>query len=91
MEQAKIRNEQTMPVYPIRTVAKLTGVSEGALRAWELRYQIILPARTSGGHRLFSRSDIDRILQIKHLLQDEGLGMAGVRSVLGGQGTSNHG
>ncbi len=91
MEPAEVRDEQTMAVYPIRTVAKLTGVSEGALRSWELRYQVICPARTSGGHRLFSRSDINRILQIKHLLQDEGIGMAGVRSILAGQGTANHG
>ena len=80
-----------MPVYPIRTVAKLTGVTEGALRAWELRYGIIRPARTSGGHRLFSQSDIERILRIKHLLQDEGLGMAGVQSILAGQRETNHG
>lgn len=91
MAYSEIGDAQNLPVYPIRTVAKLTGVSEGALRAWELRYGIILPARTSGGHRLFSRSDIDRILQIKHLLQDEGLGMVGVQSVLAGQRNTNHG
>lgn len=74
--------EQGLPVYPIRTVAKLTGVSEGALRAWEIRYGVIAPARTTGGHRLFSRRDIDLIQEIKRLLHEDGLSMSGVQTML---------
>jgi MerR family transcriptional regulator, light-induced transcriptional regulator len=83
--------EQNLAVYPIRTVAKLTGVSEGALRAWEVRYGVIAPARTAGGHRLFSRHDIDTILEIQHMLHVEGLSMAGVQSVLARAAGGEHG
>lgn len=71
-----------LPVYPIRTVSKITGVSEGTLRAWEVRYGIITPARTPGGHRIFSENDIDRVLEIKRMLRVDGLSLAGVQHVL---------
>ena len=76
------KRESEVPAYPIRTVARLTGVSEGALRAWEARYGIITPARTAGGHRLFSGDDIDKIQEIKRLLHEEGMSMAGIQRML---------
>ena len=75
----RVKGESEVPVYPIRTVSRLTGVSEGALRAWEARYGIITPARTAGGHRLFSGDDIDRIQEIRRLLHEEGMSMAGIQ------------
>ena len=72
-----------LPVYPIRTVSKLTGVSEGSLRSWETRYGVITPARTGGGHRLYSENDVALIVEVKRLLHEEGLSMAGIKSVLG--------
>lgn len=74
--------DRELPVYPIRTVSKLTGVGEGTLRAWEVRYGIINPARTPGGHRLFSEKDIDKIIEIKKLLHKDGLSMAGVQKLI---------
>lgn len=71
--------DNELPVYPIRTASRLTGISEGTLRAWEVRYGIISPARTPGGHRLFSENDVDRIIEIKKLLHKDGLSMAGVQ------------
>lgn len=78
-------DRQDVPVYPIRTVARLTGVSDKALRAWEGRYGLITPARTSGGHRLFSKSDILRIKEIKKMLREDGMSMSGVRRLLEGK------
>jgi MerR family transcriptional regulator, light-induced transcriptional regulator len=71
-----------LPVYPIRTVSRLTGVSEGSLRAWEARYGLIKPARTQGGHRLYSDNDVGRVNEIKRLLHGEGLSMAGIQVVM---------
>lgn len=53
-------------LYPIREVSRLTGVNAVTLRAWERRYSLITPRRTPKGHRLYSRSDIERI---EHILQ----------------------
>jgi DNA-binding transcriptional MerR regulator len=50
---------------PIRVMAELTGVNSITLRAWERRYGLIKPLRTSSGHRLYSQADrklIEKIL-----------------------------
>lgn len=49
---------------PIRDVVRLTGVNPVTLRAWERRYALIRPLRTEGGHRLYSRQDVDTIRNI---------------------------
>lgn len=56
--------EAETELYPIRTVSTLTGVNPVTLRAWERRYGLIAPVRTGGGHRLYSRADIDSIHRI---------------------------
>ncbi|AHL32246.1 MerR family transcriptional regulator [Pseudomonas brassicacearum] len=51
-------------LFPIREVARLTGVNPVTLRAWERRYGLIQPTRTESGHRLYSLSDIDKVRSI---------------------------
>lgn len=53
--------------YKIGTIARLTGVSIHALRVWERRYQVIEPARTPGGDRLYGDEDLLRIRLLKQL------------------------
>ncbi len=55
-------------LYPIRTVATLTGVNAITLRAWERRYGLIKPKRTAKGHRLYSREEIDLINHVVALI-----------------------
>lgn len=62
-------------LYPIRTVAALTGINAVTLRAWERRYGLIRPRRTPRGHRLYSRQDIERIQRTVELL-DRGLAIS---------------
>lgn len=68
-------------LYPIRTVATLTGVNPITLRAWERRYGLINPVRTESGHRLYTRDDIDLIHRIVALL-DKGVAISQVRHAL---------
>jgi methanogenic corrinoid protein MtbC1 len=49
-----------------------TGIKPDTLRAWERRYGLPHPVRTSGGHRLYSQSDIEMIKWLMHR-QDEGM------------------
>jgi DNA-binding transcriptional MerR regulator/methylmalonyl-CoA mutase cobalamin-binding subunit len=56
-------------LFPIRTVAHLTGVNPVTLRAWERRYNLIRPQRTPKGHRLYTRKDIDDIKRVLTLLE----------------------
>lgn len=51
-------------LFPIREVARLTGVNPVTLRAWERRYGLIQPTRTESGHRLYSSTDIDTVHRI---------------------------
>jgi DNA-binding transcriptional MerR regulator/methylmalonyl-CoA mutase cobalamin-binding subunit len=54
--------------HPIRVVARRTGLSRDVLRAWELRYGVVEPERTSGGQRLYSDADIERLRLIQEAL-----------------------
>lgn len=45
----------------IKEFAAIVGVPEATLRAWERRYELLDPERTSGGFRLYSRADERRI------------------------------
>lgn len=56
------------PLFPIRVVARLTGVNPVTIRAWERRYGLITPERTPGGHRLYSRGDVDRLRTATRLI-----------------------
>lgn len=56
-------------LFPIRTMARMTGVRPGTLRAWERRYGLIEPTRTPSGHRLYSRAQVDRVRRVTALLE----------------------
>ncbi len=71
-----------LPIFPIRTASRLTGVKARRIRGWESRHGLIQPARTRSGHRLFSRRDLELITHIKCLIDDEGLPLQSVRLLL---------
>ena len=54
--------------YPIRAVAKITGLSLDTLRAWERRYQAVVPERSERG-RQYGLAQIDRLLLLNKLVQ----------------------
>ena len=64
---ATMTDAQTL--YPIREVARLTGINPVTLRAWERRYGLIQPTRTESGHRLYSVSDIEAVRQVMGWLE----------------------
>ena len=47
------------------TVTRLTGLSAGLLRIWERRYDLVVPHRTEGGHRMYTQDDLQLLLHIK--------------------------
>ena len=62
------RSEAVSAQYPIRAVAKLTGITVDTLRAWERRYQAVTPDRSAGG-RLYSDSDVRRLRLLRSALE----------------------
>jgi len=49
------------PRYSLGAVARLLGVTPHLLRAWERRYGAVRPARTPGGTRRYTESDVRRL------------------------------
>ena len=72
--------EHRRGVYAISVAAELVSMEIQNLRVYERR-GLVEPARTSGGSRLYSAADIERLHRIRDLLA-EGLNLAGIRRVL---------
>ncbi|TDL34961.1 MerR family transcriptional regulator [Jeotgalibacillus sp. S-D1] len=70
---------RTMPLFPIGIVMQLADLSARQIRYYE-EHELISPARTEGNRRLFSLNDIDRLLEIKDLLE-QGINMAGIKKI----------
>src|SRR3954452_24864387 len=43
-----------------------------ALRAWERRYDVLSPARSAGGQRLYTDADVERVRQVRRLVEAGG-------------------
>jgi methanogenic corrinoid protein MtbC1 len=64
--------------YPIRAVAKITGLSLDTLRAWERRYQAVVPERSDRG-RQYGPEHIERLLLLNQLVE-KGHAIGGIAS-----------
>jgi DNA-binding transcriptional MerR regulator len=60
---------RTDGIYSIGAVARMLGVPAQTLRAWEDRYQQIVPSRSSGGQRLYSRDQVDQLSFIRNQIE----------------------
>lgn len=54
--------------YPIRVVARRTGLTPDVIRVWERRYDAIQPQRTDTGRRTYTEEDVDKLLLLQSLL-----------------------
>jgi CheY-like chemotaxis protein len=71
-------------VYSIGAVARMLGVPAQTLRAWEDRYQQIVPARSDGGQRRFSRDQVDQLIFVRDQIR-QGLQPADAHRLLAQQ------
>jgi len=63
-------SEAELGVLRIGELSRRVGVSDHVLRAWEIRYGLLTPARSSGGFRLYSDSDERRVRRMRfHIAQ----------------------
>jgi MerR family transcriptional regulator/heat shock protein HspR len=74
----RLDRDPTRPVYVISVAAGIVQVHPRTLRIYEDE-GLIAPARTSTNIRLYSETDIRRILWIRHLTQERGVNLAGIR------------
>jgi MerR family transcriptional regulator, heat shock protein HspR len=66
------------PVYVISVAAGIVSVHPRTLRIYE-EEGLICPARTPTNIRLYSQNDVRRVMWIRHLTQNLGVNLAGVR------------
>jgi MerR family transcriptional regulator/heat shock protein HspR len=68
-------------LYVISVAARLVELHPTTLRKYE-RVGFLEPSRTPGRTRLYSREDIRRLRQIKHLVEEREMNLAGVQMAL---------
>ena len=68
--------------YKINEVAKITDLKPHVLRYWESEFKGLAPAKDENDQRRYCPKDIDTILEIKHLLYEEGFTIKGARTKL---------
>ena len=72
---------QGEPVFVISVAARLLEMHPQTLRKYE-REGLIEPSRTTGNLRLYSDRDIERLRQVKYLVDVRKLNLAGVQLAL---------
>lgn len=58
MQLPRLQELDDTPLYNTRAVVRMTLVQAPRLRAWERRYQILAPHRSSNSYRLYSERDL---------------------------------
>ena len=69
------------PLYVISVASRLLQLHPQTLRKYE-REGFVAPSRTTGNLRLYSADDIDRLRQVKKLVEEQGVNLAGVQLAL---------
>jgi DNA-binding transcriptional MerR regulator len=57
------------PIYSIGAVAGMLAVEPATLRAWEERYGVVVPTRSKGSQRLYSRDELERLRFVVDLVE----------------------
>jgi DNA-binding transcriptional MerR regulator len=73
-------DDEHAPLYSVGQVAGMLGVQPAFLRRLDTE-QVVQPARSDGGQRRYSRTEIVRVQQVS-AMADEGMTLAGIRRIL---------
>ena len=76
-----VRRTRSTPIYTIGAAARLTGIPIWTLR-WIEKRGLLRPGRTSGGQRLYSELEMERLRDIRALMEQK-VNLAGIRVILG--------
>ena len=57
-------------MYTIKQAARLTGVPEASLRAWERRYAVVVPHRNASGYRVYDEAALAAVSAMRRLVED---------------------
>jgi DNA-binding transcriptional MerR regulator len=68
------------PLYTVGQVAGMLGIQPAFLRRLDVE-RVVQPARSDGGQRRYTRSEISRVQQVS-AMAGEGMTLAGIRRIL---------
>ncbi len=57
-----------MKEYNLKAVERLTGLTADTIRAWEKRYQAVVPSRSENGRRVYSDEEVKRLSFLSELV-----------------------
>jgi DNA-binding transcriptional MerR regulator len=60
-------------VFKATEVCSIAGVQPYILKSWEAEFPMLARPKRKGGARVYRRTDVEMVLQIKHLVFGEGL------------------
>lgn len=72
--------EQTY--FNIGEASRITQTPPHTLRYWESEFKLLRPVRRESGHRRYTRKDLELIFDIKELLHDRKMTLAGAKKAL---------
>ena len=65
--------------YKIGEVASIAKLPAYVLRFWESEFIFLKPKKSQGKHRIYSKTDIETVFEIKRMLYEEGYTIAGLK------------
>ena len=71
--------------FRIGEVSRITGLEPYVLRYWETEFPHLRPEKRKSGQRLYTRKDLDNILQVKQLLYRDGFTISGAKKKIRGR------
>jgi len=72
--------------FKIGEVAQLIGTKTSVLRFWETEFEFLKPEKSSAGQRLYTKREVNLILEVKRLLYDEKFTIEGVKKRISPRG-----
>jgi len=84
-QQPQLRQPSKL-FYRIGEVSRITGLEPYVLRYWETEFPHLKPEKRKSGQRLYTKKDLDNILQVKQLLYKSGYTISGAKRKLRGRG-----
>jgi len=91
--QAVDKKKSALPLpdklfYKIGEVSKITEIESYVLRYWETEFPFLRPRKNKSGQRVYTRKELELILQVKKMLYQERYTIEGVRKRFG-EGTQS--
>lgn len=65
--------------YKIGEVSRITGLPSYILRFWESEFSFLRPRKSRGRQRVYTRKEIETLLQIKRMRYEQGFTIEGLR------------